>query len=237
MIEAGVRAVVLDIEGTTGSADHVHEVLFPYARARLADWLVAHRDEPAWREILHETQVLASNRELDEHGVRATLAAWSDQDVKAPPLKRIQGLIWAEGYAAGTLSGHVYPDVPAALRRWRAAGVECHIYSSGSAAAQLNWFRHSGRGDLSRYLTRYFDLENAGGKRDPDAYRTISRTLRVPPRHTLFASDVREELDAAASADWQTVAVRRPGDPRGSTVPGHPTLRDLTGLDLHLPTP
>ncbi|MFD9240517.1 hypothetical protein ACFV0D_00985, partial [Streptomyces sp. NPDC059556] len=32
--ENGPRAVVLDIEGTTGSLSHVRDVLFPYARGR-----------------------------------------------------------------------------------------------------------------------------------------------------------------------------------------------------------
>ena len=44
-----------------------------------------------------------------------TLLRWTDGDVKATPLKALQGLIWEEGYHDGTLLSHVFPDVPPAL--------------------------------------------------------------------------------------------------------------------------
>lgn len=229
-----VRAVVCDIEGTTGSAAHVHEVLFPYARERIADWLAAHRGQPAWKRVLEGTRAHAGQPELDEQGAAAALVGWSDADVKAQPLKEVQGLIWADGYASGELKGHVYADVPMALARWQRAGIARYIYSSGSEAAQRNWFAHSDHGDLSGLLCGYFDLRSAGDKREAASYRTITGRLGVPAGATLFLSDVREELDAAATAGWRTLAVRRPGDPRGDQVPGHTTVADLREV---LPTP
>ncbi|MGY5128306.1 acireductone synthase [Streptomyces nigrescens] len=234
MIEVtGVRAVVLDIEGTTGSASHVHEVLFPYARERIADWIAAHRGEHRWTDLLEELRTHTGDPHLTEHEAVATLVAWSDEDVKAAPLKRIQGLIWADGYARGTLTGHVYDDVPPALACWRRSGIDRYIYSSGSVAAQRDWFTHSSHGDLSGLLNGYFDLLSAGGKRDPDSYRAITHAIGVPAHDTLFLSDVCEELDAAATSGWRTVAVRRPGDPRGPEVAGHPTVSVLDGVRLH----
>ncbi|MEW2630989.1 acireductone synthase [Streptomyces sp. NPDC048389] len=233
MIVSTVRAVVLDIEGTTGSASHVHEVLFPYARERFACWFAAHRGEPPWTELMEEIRTRTGDPRLDEGGAVAALTTWSDQDVKAPPLKRIQGLIWAEGYARSTLTGHVYDDVPAALTRWRQAGIDRYIYSSGSATAQRDWFAHSDHGDLSVLLNGYFDLSSAGGKRDPESYRAITRALGVPAHETVFFSDVGEELDAATAVGWRAVAVRRPGDPRGPEVAGHPTVPALDDIRLH----
>ncbi|MBB5937301.1 acireductone synthase [Streptomyces zagrosensis] len=227
MTETHVRAVVLDIEGTTGSASHVHEVLFPYARQRIANWLAAHRGDPAWTQVLRETRVLAGEPVLDEDGAATALIAWSDANVKAPPLKHVQGLIWADGYANGELTGHVYDDVPLALDRWQRAGIERYIYSSGSQEAQRYWFAYSDHGDLGGLLCGYFDLLSAGSKREPASYRTITDRLGVSAEATLFLSDVGEELDAAASAGWQTVAVRRPDDPRGGPVTGHRTVASL----------
>ncbi|WOI63751.1 acireductone synthase [Streptomyces fradiae] len=231
-----VRAVVLDIEGTTGSSSHVRDVLFPYARKRFAGWFATHRGEPSWTELMEEMRTYTGDPRLDESGAVAALTAWSDQDVKAPPLKRIQGRIWAEGYARSTLTGHVYDDVPAALSRWRQAGVDRYVYSSGSAAAQRDWFAHSGHGDLSGLLDGYFDLSGAGGKKDPQSYRAISRAIGVPAPETVFFSDVGEELDAATAAGWRAVAVRRPGDPRGPRVAGHPTVSALDDIRLHRST-
>ncbi|MGP8298546.1 acireductone synthase [Streptomyces inhibens] len=228
---APVRTVVLDIEGTTGSADHVHTVLFPYARERFAAWFAAHRGQARWTSALDGIRAATGAPDLDETGAVAALHAWTDADVKAAPLKALQGEIWAAGYADGTLHGHVYDEVPAALARWQAAGIGRHVYSSGSVFAQRHWFAHSNHGDLTGLLDGYFDLTTAGPKREPESYRTISRALDVPPGQTLFLSDVRAELDAAAAAGWQTVAVRRPDDPRGPSVDGHPVLADLARLD------
>ncbi|SCK30143.1 acireductone synthase [Streptomyces sp. WMMB 322] len=216
-----VRAVVLDIEGTTGSASHVHDVLFPYARKRFADWLAAHRGERAHAELLREIRDFTGDAALGEEEAVTALERWSDQDLKAPPLKRAQGLIWADGYARGELAGHVYDDVPSALALWRHAGIDCFIYSSGSRAAQRDWFAHSNHGDLSGLVCDHFDLLDAGNKHNAESYRNIAEAVRTPPGEILFLSDECRELDAAATAGWQTVAVRRPGDPRGAQVDGH----------------
>jgi enolase-phosphatase E1 len=231
-----VRAVVLDIEGTTGSASHVHDVLFPYARERFAGWLAGHRGERAHAELLQEIRDFTGDPALSEEHAVAALERWSDQDIKAPPLKRAQGLIWADGYARGELTGHVYDDVPAALVCWRQAGIDCFVYSSGSREAQRDWFAHSSHGDLSGLLCGHFDLLDAGSKHSAESYRTIAEAVRTPPAGILFLSDEHRELDAAATAGWQTVAVRRPADPRGAQVEGHRVITSLDELRLSRPT-
>ncbi|MFD0266113.1 acireductone synthase [Streptomyces sp. NPDC127106] len=225
-----VLALVLDIEGTTGPLSHVADVLYPYARQRYARWAAAHRDEPVHREVLGAIAGLTGEEAVDEARAVAVLEEWTDHDVKTAPLKRVQAMIWARGYAAGELAGVVYPDVVGVLRRCRAGGVPVHIYSSGAVSAQRDWFAHSDRGDLTGLIAGYFDLDSAGPKRDPASYRAITGALRVPAGTVLFASDVAQELDAAAEAGWQTLGVRRPGDIRGPGVPGHSTVSALDRL-------
>ncbi|MHA6758504.1 acireductone synthase [Streptacidiphilus sp. PAMC 29251] len=227
-----VHAVVLDIEGTTGSVSHVQEVLFPHARARIARWLTKHQHTPKGRDLLAAVRDRTDSAELSCAQAVGVLEDWSDQDVKAAPLKSLQALIWAEGYRAGELSGHVYPEVPAALARWRVAGVSRYIYSSGAVPAQRDWFAHTAFGDLTPLLDGYFDLTTAGGKREPGSYRSIATTIGTPAAHILFASDVAEELDAAAEAGWQTLGVRRADDPRGPDLPGHPCVASFSASAL-----
>ena len=45
---------------------------------------------------------------------------------------RVQGHIWAGGFARGELKGELFADVPDALAQWRGAGIKTYIYSSGS---------------------------------------------------------------------------------------------------------
>ncbi|MEV4947723.1 acireductone synthase [Streptomyces sp. NPDC053755] len=224
----GIRAVVLDIEGTTGSLSHVRDVLFPYARARLASWVTAHRGTAEWRRVLGAVTAHAGTA-VDEADALALLEQWADADAKAAPLKTLQGLIWARGYEAGELHGHVYPDVPPALERWKAWGVGRFVYSSGSVAAQRDWFGHTALGDLRPLLDGYFDLTTAGPKASVASYDAIAKELGHAPYDLLFVSDVGAELDAAAEAGWRTVAVRRPGDERPA-VRGHETVTSLAPL-------
>jgi enolase-phosphatase E1 len=123
-------AVLTDIEGTTTPISFVHSVLFPYARARLPLFCALHADDPVMGEVAR----LSPDRPLLE-----TLLGWMDQDAKITPLKTIQGMLWAEGYMNGDLTGDLYADVAPALRRWSKAGLRLFVYSSGSVAAQKLW--------------------------------------------------------------------------------------------------
>ncbi|WP_416970995.1 hypothetical protein [Streptomyces sp. 4F14] len=130
-------AVVLDIEGTTSSTAQVHDVLSPYARRRVADRVAAHRGSPEVRRILSDvarTPVLTVH---DDGAAVRVLERWSDDGRKAGPLKRLQGLIWSEGYARGELSGHVHPDTVEALALWQERGVRVHACSSGDLRGRL----------------------------------------------------------------------------------------------------
>jgi enolase-phosphatase E1 len=217
---AEIAAVVTDIEGTTTPIAFVHRVLFPYARARLADFLATRADDPAVAAAVTETRRLAPDAApLD------TLLSWMDADVKVTPLKALQGLIWHDGYASGALRSELYPDVAPALRRWAGGGVRLAVYSSGSAAAQRLLFGHTPAGDLTGWFNGFFDT-NTGPKRAPESYATIAAALHLPAAEMLFLSDIEAELDAAATSGWQTCQLVRAED---GTRPSdrHPTAPDF----------
>jgi enolase-phosphatase E1 len=212
--------IVTDIEGTTSAIAHVHEVLFPYSRSRIQDWVRRPEAASAVREVAADPDEAAS-----------ILVGWIDADVKATPLKTLQGLIWAEGYASGELTAHVYDDVPPVLARWTAAGVPVYVYSSGSELAQRLWFRHTQHGDLLGHFAGHFDTVSAGPKRDVGSYQAIAKSIGVEPSELTFLSDVAAELDAAADAGWRTIGVSRPEDGSPDTAP-HRTITSFTELGI-----
>ncbi|WP_214105287.1 acireductone synthase [Acrocarpospora catenulata] len=199
--------IVLDIEGTTSSTESVHVGLYSYARPRLGPWIEAHREDPEVALAVGETGGATTAEAV------AILHAWMDGDVKATPLKTLQGQIWAAGFADGELTAHFFPDVPPALRAWHATGRRLAVFSSGAVSSQRPWFRHTDHGDLSVLVERHFDTVNAGPKRERASYDRIAAALEVPPGEVLFLSDVPAELDAATAAGWRTIGVRRPGEP------------------------
>ena len=83
----------------------------------------------------------------------------------------------------GRYSSQIVPELTAleALKRWTEAGLKVCIYSSGSVAAQKLIFGHSDAGDLTPFLSGYFDT-TTGPKRDPDSYSKIVDALDLAPQ-------------------------------------------------------
>ncbi len=240
LAERGVRAVLLDIEGTTTPLAFVHGVLFPFARERLGAWAAGADGTADYAAIVSQLESeyavdRASNqpvpawrtgRPADLRASVEAYAAWlMDRDRKSPGLKRLQGLIWEHAYQAGLLRGEVFPDVPPALRRWKGQGLTVAIYSSGSELAQRRLFQSSPAGDLTPFIDAFFDT-GVGPKRDAESYRRIATALRVEPRQILFISDVDAELSAAGDAGQQPVLSVRPGNPPAHES-GFPSIRSF----------
>jgi enolase-phosphatase E1 len=204
-----IRAIVTDIEGTTSSIDFVRDTLFPYAREHLPAFVETHADTPEVQHWLHEAAREAGIIEASRTEVIDLLLGWIDADRKATPLKALQGMIWEQGYVDGDYSAHLYPEVAARLRAWRADGIRLYVYSSGSVAAQQLFFRYSQAGDLTPLFAGYFDTET-GPKRDATSYAKIAAAIDDLPQHLLFLSDIVEELDAAAAAGLRTTLLCRP---------------------------
>jgi enolase-phosphatase E1 len=220
---AEIRAILLDIEGTTTPIDFVFKALFPFASARVEDFLRSHVQDAEIMALLEEL------RKSHRGDVTNGALAWADdtneekiasasryvrwliaRDSKITPLKTLQGKIWEEGFRSGELKGEVYPDVLAAFARWKAQGRRIAIFSSGSVLAQKLLFSNSTAGDLSAFLDGYFDT-TAGSKREGESYKKIAGAIAVQPKGILFVSDVGEELDAAQAAGMKTAHSLRPG--------------------------
>lgn len=225
-IPSGVTAIAIDIEGTTSATEFVHQRLFPWTRQHLEGWIAEHGREPQVAAQLAEVRREVGAVGTSDRYAVEVLRSWIDQDVKATPLKAIQGWMWQEGFASGQLESHLFEDVAPALRAWHEAGLRLAVYSSGSVTAQESWFGHSPAGDLRPLFSGWFDTENAGPKRDEDSYRRIAAHLGSAPNQLLFLSDITSELDAARSAGWHTVGIRRPGEPAWLAGVGrHPEAR------------
>ncbi|MDE3071168.1 MAG: acireductone synthase [Pseudomonadota bacterium] len=228
MIE--IRAIVTDIEGTTSSISFVRDVLFPYARKRLPAFVETHGDKPDVQHWLHEAAREAGLIEASRQEVIDLLLGWIDADRKSTALKALQGMIWKDGYAAGDYRAHVYPEVAARLRGWRADGLRLFVYSSGSVPAQQLFFRYSVAGDLTPLFAGYFDTET-GPKRVAASYRRIAEAIDEQPRHILFLSDIEEELDAARAAGLHTGWLLRP-PLESPAAPRHRAYADFDAIEL-----
>lgn len=217
------KTILLDIEGTASSITFVFDVLFPYARKHVQSFLNSNLYDS---RVTAAIDKMAVDLGFDNHGEwlgnKATdqqksetivkqVNAWMDQDAKLTGLKELQGLIWKEGYDRGELKSHVYPDVPEAMERWVNRGITICIYSSGSIGAQKSFFKDTVFGDLTRWISDYFDT-TSGPKREQKSYENIAAKLGESPQAILFLSDITDELKAANEAGMQAILVERPGN-------------------------
>ena len=216
----GIKAIITDIEGTTGSIDFVHQVLFPYAKQHLPEFIRRNSQQPEVAEQLDATRREMGQSDADLEQVIAQLLQWIAEDKKATPLKALQGLVWEAGYTCGDYTGHVYPDAHQALQQWQQTGLALYIYSSGSVYAQKLLFGYSDFGDLTPWFSGYFDTQ-VGGKREQSSYQRIRSEIGLPAEQLLFLSDVVEELDAAKAAGLQTVQLVRS---EGMVTGDHPQV-------------
>ena len=224
-----IKYILTDIEGTTTDIFFVHKVLFPYAYQKLPDFVRLHAEEPEVAACIRETQqTIKEEKQLDANlkQVIEMLLEWISTDRKHPALKKLQGMIWREGYETGAFTGHVYPDVLPQLENWRMHGIRIGIYSSGSVEAQRLLFSYTEYGDLNHLFNHNFDTA-IGHKREVDSYKNIANKLNLRPEQILFLSDVEAELDAAQEAGMQTIQLVREGTKAGEH---HKTVSDFTEI-------
>jgi len=237
-----LRAVVLDIEGTTCPVDFVTGVLFPHAVEALPTWLQLRQGSPALEPLRQqllqawhdETDPTAPPAPVDDGGT-TDLLPWLRwliaHDRKLTALKDLQGMIWADGYADGQLQAPLFDDVAPALRRWHGAGLQLAVYSSGSVPAQQLLYGHSSAGDLRPLFSGWYDTR-LGPKQESASYQRLVESLGCRPGEVLFLSDARGELAAGAGAGLQVCGCRRPGNPDPLADGPWPVVETLATLAL-----
>lgn len=230
-ITVSADVVVVDLEGTTSAAGFILGDLYDYARPRLES--VLGRSDSVVREARAQAIAEAGlSADVSDIEVAVALRELMANDVKSTPLKTIQGVIWAEGFEAGEITSHFFPDVPDRLRSWTARGARLAVYSSGSVASQQPWFRHAPQGDLSGLVEAWFDTVNAGPKKDPASYARIAEALGVDPACALFLTDHPAEVSAALEAGWQVVALDRPGEPWAGSDFAAPAVSSFAEIEV-----
>ncbi|XP_005388301.1 PREDICTED: enolase-phosphatase E1 [Chinchilla lanigera] len=254
-VPAEVTAILLDIEGTTTPIAFVKDILFPYIKENVQEYLQTHWEEEECRQ---DVSLLRKQAEEDAHldgavpiptasgegadDLQQTIQAVVDNvrwqmslDRKTTALKQLQGHMWRAAFTAGHVKGEFFEDVVPAVRRWKAAGMKVYIYSSGSVEAQKLLFGHSTEGNVLELFDGHFDTK-IGHKVESESYRKIADSIGCSPSNILFLTDVTLEASAAEEADVHVAVVVRPGN-AGLTDDEKTYYRLITSFsELHLPS-
>ena len=193
----------------------VFDVMFPYIRANVSSFLKKHWTEEAIQEAVQLVGIDVGENDLNawlgghDEAAQPLLVCQAvndlmDCDAKVTGLKKLQGMIWKDGFESGELVAELFPDVLPKLRDWKSAGLDLFIYSSGSIGAQKLFFSFTTEGNLLDLFNGHFDT-TSGNKKETASYRTIADEIGMPPQAICFVSDVLAEVDSAAEAGMQTL--------------------------------
>jgi 2-haloacid dehalogenase len=103
-----------------------------------------------------------------------------------------------------------HPEVPAALRKLRAAGFRLFTLTDNLLEIQSRQLKHAGIVDL---FERRFSAD--GVKRHkpaPEAYAYAAKELQVQPSQLLLIACHTWDTLGAVAAGWQAALIRRPGN-------------------------
>ncbi len=198
-----VKAVLLDIEGTIAPLSFVKEVMFPYSKRKLREFLEENWDKPVIQEIIRDAS-REVGKELNLEEAVETFSRWIDEDRKITPLKELQGYIWEEGFKSGELRAPLYEDAYKKIKEWNEKGVPVYIYSSGSVKAQELFFSHTEYGNILNLFSGFFDTK-IGSKKEKESYLRIAEKIGLNPEEILFVSDNPDELRVARKAGFKVL--------------------------------
>ena len=241
-----IKAIVLDIEGTTCPVNFVSQTLFPFAQRQLAKTICTPNRKPGVSAAVEEA--IAEWKRDSDPASQALLLQATDQntptpeeisqyldhliqcDRKSTALKELQGIIWEQGYASGELKSPLYADVIPTLNSWKQQAIKLAVYSSGSVKAQQLLYSHTTGGDITDRFSQWFDTRT-GPKLNADSYKAISDMIQIKPASILFVSDHPGECDAALASGMETRFCLREGNPfRDGGV--HRVIQDLSEISL-----
>jgi enolase-phosphatase E1 len=218
-----ILACIFDIEGTTTPISFVHEVLFPYSAKNMENFLdensleseiileLSEENKADIKSKLFEKEILSSDDTIDKKNLLEYLLFLIVKDRKSKPLKTIQGRIWKMGYERSELKSILFPDVKEFFQQLDIRNIKIYIYSSGSIEAQKLIFKYSNYGDLTEYITDYFDTK-IGAKRESSSYASILKAIDIDPKYVAFYTDIKEEADAATQNKIKCFIMKRPGN-------------------------
>jgi enolase-phosphatase E1 len=235
VIELTARCVLLDIEGTISDIRFVYDVMFPYARREIPNYLDQHwRSEPVLESINliardagfeSAADWLSPNWQTGEPAIKHKVCHHIDQlmssDSKTTGLKDLQGLVWKSGFERHEIRAELFDDVVPSLENWKKIGLDLRIYSSGSVLAQRMFFEHTTLGNIGNLFTAHYDT-TIGSKRESQSYNRIAEDCAYRPEEIVFLTDVHAEMVAANSIGMKTIVCVRPNNA--------PLPADFTGL-------
>jgi len=191
--------LLTDIEGTIAPITFVKDVLFPFSKNKLSEFIYKNVENETVKPILEQCAKLMQLQSPSLHQICDQCIEWIDTDQKITPLKSLQGLIWQAGYESGELKAPIFTNAFNYLLKCYCAGVTIYSYSSGSCLSQKLFYTYSTFGNIMPFFKGLYDT-TIGPKKDFHSYEKIVSQINEKSEKILFLSDNNDEVQAALKA-------------------------------------
>jgi len=202
-----MKKILTDIMGTTSPNSFVKTLMRDF-REKGASYIA--RASPQALRILDQIRE-ETGLETGEEIIQYVFGQIDQRNLK-PEYLALSGEVNVDGYNSGRIQGDFFSDVPIAFGKWKQNGKEIFVYSNGSEESQIAMFRTATQGDLSKYVSKFFDTAKVGSKYESDSYKKISDEIKTSTAEILFLSDLERELEAADKAECNVKLVIRDGN-------------------------
>ena len=215
------QAVILDVGGTTTSWDYFRTTLRPFLESHTRSYLTRNFYKPVVQDIVNklrkeqdktgsETRIPPDKASLEEivHAINKVVQTQLEsRGDKSRTVVSLCHLVWTHGFESGDLKGHVYNDVPAALRNWRRNSVKIFTISVLSLEMQELTFVRSQFGNLNQFIEGYFSTEDYGKSRE--CFKKICKRIKVSPTEVVYVTNRWKDADAAKKTGIKTILIDR----------------------------
>jgi enolase-phosphatase E1 len=218
------KAIILDIEGTTTSANYYPSAVAPYIRNNIENYLKAHWNEEHVQSIVRDLRVQAAqNPEMPKILDKSQGATLYDiqksclnhieflfrNNITTIALLYFQMYIWLDGQMKGILKTHIFPDVAEMMYKWKfEEHIAIYIYSSARADVQMLMFACTEYGSLLHLIDGHFDSK-IGTKTANETYSRIAQAIQLPANSLVFLTDDAKEARSAKNCGCKVLLVKR----------------------------
>lgn len=215
------RAIVLDILGTASKSGFLEQILFPYLKINLENYITNHWKDKDFIRIynkillqsadFHKSEpstpvVLAHENTSAKQSLMTFITFVTENGINCPPVTQLRFMVWFEGYQQNKLKTPIYSDVPNQMRVWFSQGIKFYVFSNTWVAAQKALLKNTNHGDLTNLISGHYD-NDFGTMTESDSWRRLCNEIRESPNDVLFLTKSPIEARAASDAGLSVVLV------------------------------
>lgn len=235
------KVLLLNLEGCTTSFLYKKDVLIPYAKQNMEQFLGSKYRESQVQDVIEELRYCANvERRNDQqvcivpdpedserdiiHKTVHNIIHWINNQKYLPSVNHFLNLLWNYGYERNHIKGHVYTDVRRTFELF-APTIPIFILSSFSIAHQKDLFSHTTSGDLTQFISGYFErMESC--KSESGTYQKLASEIGVTPSEVLLLTSIESEARAAQFIGVTVLLIIREGN--------NPPLTAAAKVDFNL---